>query len=452
MQITKIKSPLINNLQQVQPSFKTQGIMADTVSFKSKLVMGKLPDDIKIDIENINENTHGVIDVNDTGYLAQIFKYRSSQNARTYAIKKVWPDHLAKHISANPVEQLKTEAEIYQRIKGVNNTPKFYYYSGDFSKSQNSEKNNYLVMEWVDGKQASAEGTFYNNKLITKGKLKKLFDLMQKFDQRGVLHNDLWAGNILFTKNGVNLIDFNRSAFFDPVKSPETNNLDSFKERFLSRYLSDVYEQSGEEALVDLYKTTQLFEADFLKKKSKFLKSNGLDCAAKKLSEQSKAIRQNLKNHDSTRENALNEVIKTDLRCGKIYGKYFEFEDGEALECYKRLEKTLPENPTVTSNIKVMSLLKEIMDLSYEHNTEDDFKKFKKIKQLLKDETVYPEDERKEVYYQKFSKFADVNMAILDKLLNGNNSEAAALLEENKDFFYQTKRMVPYYIKMSEIN
>ena len=43
---------------------------------------------------------------------------------------------------------------------------------------------------------------------------------------------------------------------------------------------------------------------------------------------------------------ALEEVYVSDLRCAKkIYSKYMEFENGEAIECYKRLKKMTSSHP-----------------------------------------------------------------------------------------------------------
>lgn len=461
MIITPIKTSLYANRTPIfqQKSFKNYHLPKDIVSFKSALTIGCLPNDITVDLEHLNENSNGVIAVNDTGYLAQIFKYKPHNSNNIYAIKKVWPDDLAKHISANPLEQLKTEAQVYERLKGIKNIPEFYFYKGTISTSPKTRENNYIVMQWVDGEQASLKGTFYNSDLITKDKLKKIYNLLLEFDKRGVLHNDLWAGNILFTKNDVNLIDFNRSRFFDPISSPKTNNLDSFKERFLNRYLSDVYQQSGEEELVDLYKNTQLFEADFLEKKAKFFNSNGLKDEAQELFKQKEIVKQSIKDQNKLKEKALLEVINTDLRCGKIYAKYFEFEDGETQECYNRLRKTISAtnnigniNPiNINYNIQIIDMLKQTINSINNKNIESSLSTYKKIRQKLLNPKAYPQSEREEMYYQKFSKFCDINIEILSSLATNDKQKAEFLLQNNKDFFYQTKRIIPYYEKLKSL-
>ena len=245
-----------------------------TITFKGDLTYGKMPEDIKTNLASTcSVDTSGVIKTDDTGYLAQIFKYQS-QASNIYAIKKVWSEDLAKHVTADPVGQLKTEAEVYNKLVGIAHIPKFYCYNGDFSKNRKALANNYLVIGWVDGKQASTRGTFYDFKLVSKENLAKIYRIIGKFDKRGVLHNDLWAGNILFMPKDVNIIRFQYDQnYLTQSSTIKKTNLDSFKERFLNRYFSDVFQKLGEKELVDIYIYTTYQEINQLKDKAEFFKS-----------------------------------------------------------------------------------------------------------------------------------------------------------------------------------
>ncbi len=453
---TKSKVPFTS----VQKNSESQKAKTDsfTPAQNKTLILGQLPKDIKIDISKISASSEGVTATNSTGYLAQIFKYKSSIFSKTYAIKKVWPKDMAKHITANPTEQLATEAKVYEKLKGVKNIPEFYFYKGDFSNNSNAIDNNYLVMSWVDGESASNNGTFYNLGLIDNKKLEKIFSLLSKFDEKGILHNDLWAGNILFTKNDVNIIDFNRSVLFDPLKEPEKSNLESFKERFLWRYLSDVYKQKGEGESVNIYKYICNLEQNLLLQRANLLLSNGQEEDAKRLESKSANIRLRINDPKLMKQETIDTIYKSDLRCSKIYAKYFEFEDGESLECYNRIRTLTDKNPQINanpknidSNIKIIRMFKLAMKQTEKNNFTDSLKLYEKILKKLEDENSYGSEEKEEIYYKKFTEFTKLNIKILTALNANNKLEAKNILETNKEFFYQTKRLIPYYNKLSAL-
>jgi|GEM_PF-4850841 len=460
MYINPVKIPTINyNNEKFN---RITWYPADTVSFKNHLITyGKLPKGF--DIHNIKELTihsPGVIESIDTGYLAQVFKYKPAKSSKIYAIKKIWPEHLAKHVTANPVQQLRTEAEAYNLIGNNPNIPKFFAYKGDFSGKKDSFANNYIVMEWVDGVQTSQNGTYYDLNMINKTKLEKIYNLLHEFDTKGIFHNDLWAGNILFTDKDVNIIDFNRASFFNPVLNHNSTNLDSFKERFLWRYFSDVYQKSGENELVDVYKHTLNLEISLLNKRAKFLQSKSNDTGTDELKSKANGLKELLKNNQDLKNYIFKELYTSDLRCGKIYAKYFEFENDEAIESFKRardVSQTYPEiinndNKTINSTIQIIKMLKNAMNYAKKLKFQESLEIFEKVKQKLNDSNIYTEAERKEVYYQKFSKFCDININYLNAEVNGSKQDAQIILNDNEQFFKETKRILPYFYTLKALS
>lgn len=391
-------------------------VTADTVCFTSKNY--KIPEDIDIEvIRNMSENTPGVIEVVGTGYLAQVFKYQSPKSGKIYAVKKLWPEHLKKHTTADPVKQLDDEIQAYKKLKNVKNIPKLYGYSNECDK-KDANADHFIIVEWVEGKPVSKDSTFYDLEKIDKSRLKKIFDLIYEFDKRGVLQNDLWSANILFTDKDINIIDFNRSSFFNCSKNYEKSNLKDFKERFLWRYLSDIYHRSGEEKFFKIYKDTLKLEIDFLNRKSvsELFKHNNK--GARELQIQAKSLKSLTDNQ--IKEKALKEIYESDLRCARIYSKYFEFNDNQAVESFKRARIIQEQHPNlledrkklIDTNLEIISAIKNVFDKSENSTPEKSQKIFKNIEAKLNDKSVYTENERKETYYQKFQEFCRINMNI----------------------------------------
>jgi len=458
MRINPIKINIISNKKEETRTNRLY--CSDTVSFKSHIDMyGRLPDDFDINnIKELSSTTPGILESIDTGYLAQIFKYKPANSPKVYAIKKIWPENLAKHVSADPVKQLQTEAKVYQMLGNQPNTPKFYTYNGDFSGTKDSLANNYIVMEWVDGVQISKNGTYYDLSRIDKSKLKKIYKLLHEFDVKGIFHNDLWAGNLLFTKNDVNIIDFNRASFFNPILNHKSTNLDSFKERFLLRYFSDVYQKKGQDELIDVYKYTMDLEISSLKNRARFLKSNSNYQGAEELETYAKHLTLLKNNQNLLKEHIFKEIYESDLRCGKIYAKYFEFEDDEAIESFKRsrdISQNYPEildkNNSISSNLQIIKTFKNAMNYAKESRFKESLKSFEMVKQKLSDQNIYPVTERDEVYYQKFSRFCDININFLNAMINGSKQDVQIILDDNEQFFKETKRILSYFYTLKAI-
>ncbi|MEI8390229.1 MAG: lipopolysaccharide kinase InaA family protein [bacterium] len=420
----KINTQLI--LQNSRQNILNKSLTKDVLCFTgNSLQIGQCPNDLQnIDFSKLNTKSDGVIGVNEIGYLAEILKYSPVKSRNIYAIKRVWAPEKAKHQTANPIEQLKTEAQVYEKIKGFKNIPEFYFYNGDFGKSTKAQLNNYLVMGWVDGKQASSKGIFYDHALITNKKISKIFNLIEKFDEVGVIHNDLWAGNILFSKNNVNIIDFNRSYLVNPLTTKE-NNLIVFKERFLNRYFSDLFHRKGEQAFLDSYQKSLHLEVDYYKNKTKFYKKNNSIENTKLCFEKINELKNILKNPDLLKQKAIKTVFDTDNRCADIYAKYFEFDNYEADFHYKKALNVLKKYPEILgtdkinvleSNIKLTSNLKRFIE---SNSNSDNLSNIENIDKslLLLNKNVYSKTERKKLYYIKYLQFCELHK----KLESGEN-------------------------------
>lgn len=83
--------------------------------------------------------------------------------------------------------------------------------------------------------------------------LPQIYNTLAEFDKKGVLHGDLWAGNILFSEKGITILDFNDSKFFNSKRDYKTSNLDDFKKRFLNIFLADIYHRKGEQEFLKTY-------------------------------------------------------------------------------------------------------------------------------------------------------------------------------------------------------
>lgn len=384
-----------------------------SIFFTSKYSIGNLPKDLYgVDISKINEVSKNVLDVNTIGYLAEIIKYKAK---KIYAIKRVWSAEKAKHQTANPIEQMKIEAEVYKKLGKLKNIPKFIYYNGYFTNDNKDLLNNYLIMSWVKGKPASTKGVFYNFDLVNNRTIKKIFKMMNKFDNAGIIHNDLWAGNILFESKDVNIIDFNRSYFFDQNKEFEKNNLKSFKKRFLNRYLSDVYQKKGEEHFLKTFKNCIKYEKDYYKNLKVFYSKNKNSDGFCYYNELEKSLKDLLMNPELLKQKGIKTIFKSDLHCAEVNSKYFEFNKDEAKFHYEKALGLLRNYPEITGKekanlIKANNIVVSNLSKVIKQGKDFDESNIKKTLNLLNDEKIYSSEEQKKPYYNMFRNFCEFNI------------------------------------------
>lgn len=420
----------------------------DSVTFGLKLAIGKCPKElIHLDISTLNKDSKNVLEVNDIGYLAEIIKYFGPKTKKTYAIKRVWSEEKAKQQTTNPIEQMKIEAEIYKKLVKIKKIPKFNYYNGNFSKNKTSLLNNYLIMSWVDGAAASKKGVFYDFNLVDIKKIKKLYKVLNKFDEAGVMHNDLWAGNILFTKKDVNIIDFNRSFSFDPSLEVKKNNLDSFKARFLSRYFSDVYQRQGEDIYLKTYKNCLEAEVEYYKTKQTFYLKKQNPAGVLFYKNLHNELKKELKSPHLIKQNAIKTIFESDMNCAEIFAKYFELEGDETIHHYKKALRVLNNYPEIVgkekanlikSNIVVASKLKNALN----PNAENIVEKSNEALELLHNEQIYTKEEREKPYYNLFKNFCEFNLK--HKKMSDSGQSTEELFKEYSDLL-KIKRLKEYF-------
>lgn len=443
-----IISPLISNLQYKPANSKKNffTVPKDTVSFSGKYSIGKLPEAFTgVDILALNKDSKNVLAVNDIGYLAEIIKYFDPKSKKTYAIKRVWSPDKAKHQTADPIKQMEVEANVYQKLEGIKNIPQFYFYNGNFAKEKNSFLNNYVIMSWMDGVPASNKGGNYDFNLVTTKNIKKIYELLNKFDNAGIIHNDLWAANILFQKNDVNIIDFNRSYTYNQHTDFCKNNLDSFKVRFLNRYFSDVYQRQGENNYLNIYKDCLNFEKDYYESKQAFYLKNKNNEAYLYYQECADKLKNEVKNPELLKQNAIKTIFESDIHTGDSFAKYFEFEDEEAACNYKNALNVLKKNPDIIeqgkynlirSNIFIANKLSEII------NNQKDIDEAKKILTLLNNNKIYNSDEKAKPYYEGYKNFCE--FCIKYKNLSESGESTADLMKEYQNLFI-VKRLKNYF-------
>lgn len=415
----------------------------DFVTFSGNLCIGKLPSELKnINLASINKNSKNVQLVNTTGYLAEIIKYFSPSAKKNYAIKRVFSPDKAKHQTANPVEQTRIEANIYKRLGRIKNIPKFYYYKGNWGDDAKNLLDNYLILDWVDGVQASEKGIFYNPDLVNSKTLGKLYKTLAAIDKVGVIHNDLWAGNILFKKNDVNLIDFNRSYTFNPQKQIKENNIDSFKTRFVNRFLSDTYQRCGEKKLLETYKICLKAEINYYKSKQFFYfraKNNNGFLYYKQLADK---LNLELKNQEILKQNAIKTVFESDINCAEIFAKYFEFQDDETSFHFQKALNILNNYPEIINknkadeiktNIEVVNKLNNLV--KYNGSNKD----FENLLKVFNNQRKYSVEEKKKPYYDLYRRFCEFNI----KWQKSSDSKEK-LKQEYADLF-KIKRLKEYF-------
>jgi len=428
-------------------------VQPDTLHFTGKIVIGKLPNEFKnINIVKLNSESKNVVDVNTIGYLAEIIKYFSPETKKTYAIKRVYPRDKAKSVTANPIEQTKTEAYIYKKVKRIKNIPKFCYYNGNLNGKGESALDNYLIMSWVDGDMASKNGAVYDFGLLSNRKIKKLFKTFSQMDEAGVIHNDLWAGNLLFTKKGVNVIDFNRSYEFNPLKNVKENNLHSFKNRFLNCYFSDCYHRKGETAYIQQYKDCLKMESDYYSQKQRYYLRNGNIEGIMHYQNLKNEIKNQFKNPKLLKQKALDTVLNSDINCFEIYAKYFEFGKTQAGFHAKKVIKLLDKHPELAnpdkadlykSNFALVENLKTVMATN---KSETWVKTSRNILESISNPKIYTQEEQEKPYYKLFKRFCEFNLEYAK--LKASNQDTNELISEYSDVS-QIKCLKDYFSNFS---
>lgn len=447
----------ISNVYVNKPEYKTVTInrikspsylYGDSVCFRSGDNI-LLPEDIdKQTVINLKHDTPGVAKIINSGYLARVFKYKSP-DGNIYAIKKTWPEDKQKLPYINPVKQLNDEIKAYKRLGDIKGVPKLCGYSDEYNNDKNLNEH-FLVLSWVEGKPVSKDSTYYDFDLINKEKLSKIFNLLTEFDKKGVLHNDLWAANILFTDNDVNIVDFNRAELFDPHKEYTKSNLDAFKTRFLHRYLSDVNDRQGEDKFLEVYKDVLDLEIDQLKKRGTFELLDGNIKHAVKLV--NKANHLNNLNDEDIKNKALKEIFDSDFNCGKIYTKYFEFEENESIKSFLKaleLKQKYPQlfsvdEKLISSNLEVISNINLGIEQAKDQDIDNCYETFKNAQFILKNQSIYDNKARQEDYYKKMSEFIRLNIDFIDILKNKSSDDALKFIKDRDQFFTVNKK-IGYY-------
>ncbi len=444
-------------------------VKSDVLSFKSSqfVSLGKMPNDINMNVLENPIMTNSPLDgVYEAKYSAKIYKYVSPLTQNVYAIKRLEKNGYSAEMVNELAKQLELEARShYELDDGKTKVPKFYYYHGDFSGKNGSETNNFIIMEWVKGITASNDSTSYDLDLIRDEDLDDIYDQILRFDIKGILHNDLWPGNILFNKDGVQIIDFNRVERFNPSEDLLKSNLGSFKERFLNRYLSDVYHNYGpkgalnEKKLCEKYKKCVDAEIRLMRNRKNV---NYGYCSAqniKKFFERLHMLEEISTNSNKLRKSALKSVYDSDMRCAKIYSQYFEFNDNEARETFRRARVLLNNNKELFSkdetklidtNLEIIDKFQKAQCILRSGNLEHTKKIFEDIKLKLLDKSIYGDVEINNFYYGRFLSFTCLNIEILGYLINGDITKAEQFYKTKPKSLKECRRLDEYFTMLEK--
>lgn len=395
------------NIKKQESKYKSM----DTIHFGCKMSMGKLPKEfIGIKISNLNEKSPNVSKMVNIGNWGQIIKYIDPQTKTAYAIKRLWHSFSNIDDANEAIKKLKAEAEIYKQLGKSKELPKFHYYNHDISCSKNSLSNNYLIMNWLDGKTPSNDGFFYDFKLIDLKAIKNTFKSINKLDEAGVIHDDLWAGNILIDKNKVHLIDFDSCFIFNPKTEFKNNNLSNLKLKFLHPYFSDIYQRQGEEAYLKTYKECLKLEISYNRKKELFYLKNKNIEGCRYYKNLNVELSNELKDSQKMRTQAIQKIFNSSLYCAELYAKSILDEGNLACYSYKRILGLMKKHPQIVdnekfelikSNLAIVSRLKEAANSTKKIK----LRKIKEVCDLINNQKIYTNEEKEKPYYEAFKSF-----------------------------------------------
>ncbi len=385
----------------------------DFVSFSGYSTLGTCPKELlNVSVAALSKDSKNVLEICDIGFLAEIIKYFSPETKKTYAIKRAWNSDKIKQPGTDQLEMMKAESQIYKKLADVKKVPKFYFYKGNFTNNENSELDNYMILSWIDGKMSSSKGISYDHKLVNPKTVSKIYEVLYDIDNAGVIHNDLWAGNILFTKRDVNIIDFNRAKVFDVGKDYKQNNLESFKTRFLDRYLSDLYSTKGEKELVSVYEKILKSESKYYAKKSDFYKRNKNHPAADYYKNKRETAQKILTSKEMIKKSAIRTVLTSDLHCADVHMKHFEFGSDETKFHLLKAKSILKSYPQDFPSFNMNMLETNIMIADKLNNIINNEAKIgriflNKILSRLNDRRIYSISETEKSYYKMVKSFCD---------------------------------------------
>ena len=315
------------------------------INFNGKNVQQSLKN---IDFSKLNEHSLGVLDVINTGTFAQILKFRF--NDKLYAVKRLYPNkinqpqtslHNSKRQSLQ--QQLQNEILVYKNLQNLNEIPKLYLFNlGD----EKNPLNNYIVTSWLNGRISTNDGAIYDTELV-KLHLPQIYNTLAEFDKKGFLHGDLWAGNILFSEKGVNIIDFNDSTIFDAEKDYKVSNLDDFKTRFLNIFLADIYHRKGIAEFLKTYKECLILEQNLFKNK----KENIININAKNyFNERINNIEVLLKSPYKLKNQAIKTIYDSNVYWAEMMK--IRKNQGDFRYYLERASKLKSENPEILGGTK----------------------------------------------------------------------------------------------------
>lgn len=406
----------------------------DTVSFGCVPKIGKLPADfLGIDIAGLTRESDHVLEINQKGYLAEVIKFKGRVTGKMYAIKRIRANDAAKHAHTNLMEAMSKEAEMYERLGKMDGIPEFYFYHSN----PNSATDNYLIMSWVEGKSSSRKGIYYNPNLINNKIIGKMFQALYGFDKKGVIHNDLWAANMLIDGEDVHIIDFNRAYVYNPQTQFGENNLKEFKKRFLHRYFSDVYQRQGELAYFQVYKDSIREEIKYHRKKSWYYLFSGNFKGFSYYRRLKKDLQAQLRTPQLLTQRALRIVFDSDVHCAETFAKHFEFGPTEAaFHCKKALRIMNAHSDIISkeklavlnTNITVISKLSEILA-----SKNIDVEKINEILKLLEDNRIYNPQEQEKPYYILFKRFCNFCREYQEAIASSKDTKR--IIDSYKDLF-----------------
>lgn len=370
---------------------------SDYVTFTARPNLKNIPVDI-IQFDALNSSNPNILKEVTTGMFSKIIKYLSPQNKNFYAVKVPWQQ------SAEDMQRLDNEIKALEQLKHIDEVPHVVH------KKLSLKSPSYMFMSWLKGSISSKDSVHYNLDLINNENLGNLFKTLNKMDEAGIEHNDLWSQNLLFDKSKVNVIDFDTATIFNPKTDYKINNLSNFKKKFLHPYFEDVYERLGEKAYLNIYQQMLKAESSYYKSKQLYYLKCGNIEAFKHYCDIDKNISEQLKNPEQLKFTAINVVFHSNVSRGDLFARYLGKEGKQACICYKRALNILAKNKNIAdfknadlllANISVISKLKKASQVQGQER----FDRIKEAYSLLKNETIYTKEEREKPYYEQMHSF-----------------------------------------------